>query len=409
MKNINPQKIKKNFPIFDGQPGLVYLDSASSSQTPRVVLDAMNEYYTGYRANIHRALYDASQRATNAYEQARKDIARFINAADEKEIIFTSGATASSNMLAGMLKTYLHLKAGDEIVTTIMEHHSNLLPLRKLAEEKKLTIRYITLTKDFELDMKQAEKLIISKTKIVSISLASNVLGTVNDIRRLALLAHKKGALMIADGTEAVGHIPVDVRALDCDFLFFSAHKMCGPTGIGILYGKKSFLEKMVPSVVGGGIVTKVTEKEISYKPTPERFESGTPNIAGAIGLGAAIRYLESIDMKAIHKHTATLTALAQKKLGTLPGITILSGKRAMGNSGIVSFVINGIHPHDISHLLSDRNIAVRAGHHCAMLLGNYLGYPATTRASFYLYNSKKDVDALIQAVKSAQKLFSQK
>lgn len=408
MKNINPQKIKKDFPIFDGQPNLVYLDSASSSQTPRVVLDAMNEYYTGYRANIHRALYDASQRATDSYERARKDIARFINAASEKEIIFTSGATASSNMLAGMLKTYLRLKAGDEIITTIMEHHSNLLPLRKLAEEKKLAIRYIGLTKDFELDMRQAERLITSKTKIVSISLASNVLGTVNDIKQLALLAHKKGAVMIADGTEAVGHIPVDVRALDCDFLFFSAHKMCGPTGIGILYGKKSFLEKMTPSVLGGGIVTKVTKTEILYKPTPERFESGTPNIAGAIGLGAAIHYLESIGMKAIHKHTATLTALAQKKLGALHGVTILSGKRTLGNSGIVSFVIDEMHPHDISHLLSDRNVAVRAGHHCAMLLGEHLGYPATTRASFYLYNSKKDVDVLIQAVKSAQKLFSQ-
>lgn len=241
MKKLNPQKIKKDFPIFDGQPNLVYLDSASSSQTPQSVLDSMNEYYTGYRANIHRALYNASQQATDAYEQARKDVARFINAASEKEIIFTAGATASSNMLVGMLKTYLHLKAGDEIVTTIMEHHSNLLPLRKLAEEKKLTIRYIGLTKNFELDTRQAETLITSKTKIVSISLASNVLGTVNNIKRLALLAHKKGAVMIADGTEAVGHIPVDVRALDCDFLFFSAHKMCGPTGIGILYGKKNF------------------------------------------------------------------------------------------------------------------------------------------------------------------------
>ncbi|MBI5005327.1 MAG: cysteine desulfurase [Candidatus Lloydbacteria bacterium] len=406
MKKLNPQKIKKDFPIFDGQPNLVYLDSASSSQTPQVVLDAMNEYYTGYRANIHRALYDASQRATNAYEEARKDIARFIGA-DEKEIIFTSGATASSNMLVGMLKQHLSLKAGDEIVTTVMEHHSNLLPLRKLAEEKKLTIRYITLTDDFELDMKQAKKCITAKTKIVSISLASNVLGTVNDIKRLGGLAHKQSAVMIADGTEAVGHLPVDVRALDCDFLFFSAHKMCGPTGIGILYGKKNLLEHMEPSVVGGGIVTKVTETEILYKPTPERFESGTPNIAGAIGLGSAIRYLESIGMKAIHAHTAKLTALAQKKLSLLPGVTVLSGKRHEGNSGIVSFVIEGMHPHDISHILAERNIAVRAGHHCAMLLGTHLGYPATTRASFYLYNSEKDVAALITAVKKAQKIFS--
>lgn len=406
MKKIDPQKIKKDFPIFDGQPDLVYLDSASSSQTPQVVLDAMNEYYTGYRANIHRALYDASQKASNSYEQARKDVARFIGV-DEKEIIFTAGATASSNMLIDMLSNYLSLKAGDEIVTTIMEHHSNLLPLRKLAKEKKLTLRYIELTDDFELNMKQAETLITSKTKIVSAALASNVLGTINNIKRLAELAHNHGAIMIADGTEAVGHIPVDARALDCDFLFFSAHKMCGPTGIGILYGKKSLLENMEPSVVGGGIVTKVTETEILYKPTPERFESGTPNIAGAIGLGAAIRYLESIDMKAIHAHTAKLTALAQKNLSKLSGVTVLSGKRLGGNSGIVSFVIRGMHPHDIAHMLAERNVAVRAGHHCAMLLGEYLGYPATTRASFYLYNNKKDVGTLIEAIKSAQKIFS--
>lgn len=406
MKKIDPQKIKKDFPIFDGQPDLVYLDSASSSQTPQAVLDAMNEYYTGYRANIHRALYDASQRATDAYEQARKDIARFINA-DEKEIIFTAGATASSNMLIGMLSNYLSLKAGDEIVTSIMEHHSNLLPLRKLALEKKLTLRYIELTDDFELDMKQAEKFITSKTKIVSISLASNVLGTVNDIKQLALLAHKQGALMIADGTEAVGHIPVDVRALDCDFLFFSAHKMCGPTGIGVLFGKKSLLENMEPSTVGGGIVTKVTKKDILYKPIPERFEAGTPNIAGVIGLGAAIRYLESIGMEVIHAHTAALTASAQKKLSALPRVTVLSGKNPRGNSGIVSFAIQGMHPHDISHILSEHNVAVRAGHHCAMLLGDYLGYPATTRASFYLYNSEKDIETFIEAVRKAQQIFS--
>jgi cysteine desulfurase/selenocysteine lyase len=406
MKKIDTQKIKKDFPIFDDQPNLVYLDSASSSQTPQVVLDAMNEYYTGYRANIHRALYDASERATNAYEQARKDTARFIGA-DEKEIIFTSGATASSNMLAGMLKQHLTLKAGDEIVTTITEHHSNLLPLRKLAKEKKLTIRYIPLTDDFELDMKKAKKYITSKTKIVSASFASNVLGTVNDIKQLATLARKQGAIMVADGTEAVGHIPVDVRALGCDFLFFSAHKMCGPTGIGILYGKKSLLEKMEPSVVGGGIVTKVTETEILYKAIPERFEPGTPNIAGAIGFRAAISYIESIGIKTIHARTAKLTTLAQKKLSKLHGVTVFSGSRPRGNSGIVSFVIDGIHPHDISHILAEQNVSVRAGHHCAMLLGEHLGYPATTRASFYLYNSEKDVDALIKGVKSAQKIFS--
>ena len=405
MKKLNTQKIKKDFVIFKNIQKIVYLDSAASSQTPSVVLDEMNQYYTGYRANIHRGIYELSQKATDAYENARKDVARFIGA-DKKEIIFTSGATHSSNMIAGMLCDFLKLKKGDEIVTTVMEHHSNLLPLRRIAEKTGAKIRYININNKDELDYKEAKKIITQKTKIVSITVASNVLGTVNNIRRIADISHRYKAFVIADATEAVGHIPINVSALDCDFLFFSAHKMCGPTGIGALYGKQELLEKLNPLFVGGGTVIKVNKEEIFYKPVPEKFEAGTPNIAGAIGFGAAARYLEKIGIKNIHSHIDNVTSYAINKLSKISSINIYTGKQKEKNSGIISFTLDGIHSHDISQILSDKNIAVRAGHHCAMILGEQLGVSSTTRASFYIYNTKKDVDKLVNGIKDIQKIF---
>jgi len=402
------EKIKKDFPIFKEHRNLVYLDNAASSQTPQCVLDAMNKYYISYRANIHRGMYSASEKATLEYERSRKVLADFIGAGKE-EIIFTSGATGSANMLAYCLEHSFDFKEGDEIITTIAEHHSNLVPLQELAHRKKMNIKCIPVDDSYNLDYKEAEKLITKKTKIVAIAHASNVLGTINDIEKIARLAHDVGALVIIDASKTAGHININVRELDADFLFFSGHKMCGPTGIGVLFGKKKHLEIMTPGFFGGGMVTDVCTTVAKWRETPLKFEAGTPNISGAVGLAEAVEYIKAIGLESIHKHESRLISYAIEKLGALPFVSIVCQKDPQKNTGVLSFSVNGIHGHDISEILARENIAVRSGLHCAEPLMHSLGISNLTRASIYMYNYKKDIDLLVQGVKKAYNIFYSK
>ena len=398
--------IKNDFPFFnEAGKHAVYLDSAASSQTPQVVLDEMNAYYMKFRANVHRGLYEASEAASIAYEEARARVAHFIGA-DSREVIFTAGATASSNMLMFMLEHSGVVTQGDEIVTTVSEHHASLIPLQEIAQRKSLQIKYIPI-QGMALDYAVAEKFITEKTKIVSVMLASNVTGAINDIARIAMLAHKVGALVICDATAAVGHIPVDVNELGIDFLYFSGHKMCGPTGIGVLWGKGIVLEKLAPGFYGGGGIEEVTLEQATFTGVPERFEAGTPNIAGAIGLGAAVDYLERIGMEHVRAHTVELTREVIARLKEIPGVRLITEEDASKNIGIVSFFVDSVHPHDMAEILGREGIAVRAGHHCAMPLHTFLGVPATVRASFYLYNTHADIEKLSAGIKKAKEIFN--
>ena len=405
----NLEQIRKDFPIFENYrkrfgKELIYLDSAASSQTPRQVIEAMDNYYTGYRSNVHRSPYTLGEEATLAYESARGAIAKFLNA-DSREIIFTHGATSGMNMLAYMLERELKLKAGDEILTTPTEHHSNIIPLQELARRTGATIRIMPL-KETGLDYEESKKMLGPEIKILSLALASNVLGTVYDVNRLIKVARKNGTVSIVDATKAAGHTQMDVRSMDCDFLFFSGHKMMGPTGIGVLYGRAELLEKLEPSFFGGGMVDDVDESVASYTGIPHRFEPGTPNIAGAIGMGAAIAYLENIGLSNIETHSRELVSYAVEKLGGIDGVRIYSETAPEKNIGIVSFDVAGIHPHDVAHILGEAGVSIRGGHHCAMPLMKRLGVSALCRASFYLYNDKGDVDALVGGVLKAKKIF---
>ena len=402
----NTLTFKNNFPFFAdaGREG-AYLDTAASSQTPQVVLDAMHAYYVSSRANVHRGLYRASEEASLAYEQARAKVAQFIGA-KPREIIFTSGATASSNMLVAMLEHSGMITAGDEIVTTIMEHHASLIPLQEVARRTSAHLKHIPI-QGLSLDVDTANNLITTKTKIVSVCLASNVTGEINDVARIAEMAHKVGALVICDATAAVGHMPVEVHALGVDALYFSGHKMCGPTGIGVLWVREELLEKLEPGVYGGGMVNSVTATSAIWKLIPERFEAGTPPIAEAIGLGTAIDYLTNIGVEQIRAHDEALGEEAIARLEKIPGVRVIAEKERGKNIGIVSFVIDGIHAHDVAYILGKEKVAVRAGHHCAMPLHTALGVVASTRASFYLYNTREDVDALIKGIATVQHIFS--
>jgi cysteine desulfurase/selenocysteine lyase len=412
MNRLDAITIKKDFSIFS-KNGFVYLDTAATSQTPRVVLEAMEAYYTGFRANIHRGVYQAGQSASVAYEDARAAVARFIGA-DKHEVIFTAGATAASNMLVAMLEHSkfqgLPLEEGDEIVTTAMEHHASLIPLQELARRHDLDLKHLPLADNsVALNYDVVEKFITQKTKIVSVILASNVTGVINDIRRVANAAHQVGALVICDATAAVGHIPVDVKAFDVDFLYFSGHKMCGPTGVGVLWGRGEILKKLEPGVYGGGIVDEVTLAHATWRGIPERFEAGTPNIAGAIGFGRAVEYIEKIGVGNIHAHSANLAGKAIRHLEKISGVRVITERDLTKNAGIVSFIVAGVHPHDVADIFGREGVAIRAGHHCAMpLVTDALGLPAVARASFYLYNTAKDVDALVRGVKKAQEIFGQ-
>lgn len=403
---MNIDVIRKDFPILKADGSSAYLDSAATSLTPEPVLEAMNEYYRTYRANIHRGLYKEAERATKEYEDARQEVAQFIGA-EKDEVIFTAGATHASNMLCYSLEQADFLEEGDEVVTTFMEHHALLLPLLVLAKRKKLLVRFVPLTAQFSLDYTKAEELITEKTKLVALTLVSNVLGTINNVAEIARLAHRVGACVVVDATAGVGHFPVNVHELDVDFLFFSGHKMCGPTGVGVLYGTKTELSKLRPSFLGGGIIEDVSCTSYELGSGPESFEAGTPNIAGVIGLKSAVEYIQKIGLENIQEHCQKMLEYAYTKIQALEGVTMYTPP-LQENAGILSFVVDHVHSHDMAEIAGNKGVAVRAGHHCALPLHKELNLVSTTRTSVYLYTTEKDIDALISSIKEAQTIFAQ-
>ena len=401
--------IRADFPSLDQEvhPGkrLVFLDSAASSQKPRQVIDAVSAYYEHDHANVHRGIHVLSERATSAYEGARNKVRDFINAASRREIIFTRNATESVNLVAATWGR-ANLKAGDVVVLSEMEHHSNLVPWQILAQEKGLTLRYIPVTDDGRLDQDAyATFLRDEPVKLVSVVHVSNVLGTVNPVKAMVAQAHAAGALLMIDGAQSVPHLAVDVQALDVDFLAFSGHKMAGPTGIGVLYGKRDLLEAMPPYMGGGDMIKRVTLEGSTWNDLPYKFEAGTPSIAQAVGLGAAVDYLSSLGMDNILAHERYVVDYALDRLSEVPGLTLYGPVPALRN-GVATFSLQDLHAHDVAQLLDAEGVAVRAGHHCTMPLHKRLGVPATARASFYMYNTREDVDTLIEAIYNARKVF---
>ena len=396
----SPSKIKKDFPIFTDS-NLVYLDNAATSQKPQAVLDAVDSLYKEANANVHRALYSLGSEATERFENSRKKVANFINA-NSKEIIFTSGTTESINLLARSLGNTL--KSGDEILISEMEHHSNIVPWQLAAKRTGASLRYLSIKKTGELDLSEPEKYFTKKTKIVSLTHMSNVLGTINPIKGLAKLAHNVGAIFIVDGAQGASHLPVNMKELDCDFYAFSGHKMLGPTGIGVLWGKTKLLEEMEPFMGGGEMINTVSMESSTWNDIPYKFEAGTPNFAQAVGLGAAIDYLENIGMEAIELHEKTLLNYALNKMNHMDGIRIHGSAKDRG--GVISFNVDGIHPHDLAQFLNEDNIAIRVGHHCAQPLLKTLGESATARLSFYIYNDENDVDKFCDSLKTIMGYF---
>ncbi|AOH56976.1 cysteine desulfurase [Peribacillus muralis] len=406
---MNPYEIRKLFPILDqevnGQP-LVYLDSAATSQKPAAVIEAIEQYYRGYNSNVHRGVHTLGTKATDAYEGAREKVRKFINASSTEEIIFTRGTTTSLNTVA---RSYggANVREGDEIVISYMEHHSNIIPWQQLAKEKGAVLKYLPLQEDGTISLDDVRATITDATKIVSIMQVSNVLGVINPVKEIAKIAHEHGAIMVVDGAQSTPHLKVDVRDLDCDFFAFSGHKMVGPTGIGVLYGKKELLEKMEPVEFGGEMIDFVGLHESTWKELPWKFEGGTPIITGAIGLGAAIDFLEEIGLDHIERHEHKLAAYAIEKMSAVEGLTIYGPKDAEKRAGVVTFNIDDVHPHDVATVLDADGIAVRAGHHCAQPLMKWLDVSSTARASFYLYNTEEDIDKLVSGLVKTKEYFS--
>ncbi|WCG35519.1 cysteine desulfurase [Companilactobacillus farciminis] len=402
------QKIRDDFPILkqriNGEP-LVYLDSAATSQKPQAVIDSVTNYYQTINANTHRSVYTLGQRATDEYELARKKVQRFIKAKSSKEVIFTKGTTDSLNLVAS---TYgeKNIQAGDEIVITYMEHHSNLIPWQQLALRKNAVLKYIELTSDGRLDMDDARSKITDKTKIVAVAHVSNVLGVTNDVQELAQIAHSHNAVIVIDGAQAAPHQPIDVQKIDADFYAFSGHKMLSPMGIGVLYGKKKLLEQMSPYQFGGEMINSVDKFDSTWSELPWKFEAGTQNVSGAIGLGKAIDYLNSLGMENIAEYEQELIDYALPKLLAIRGLTVYGPQDSTVHNGVISFDLNNLHPHDVATAFDMDGVAVRAGHHCAQPLMKYLGVVATVRASFYFYNTKADVDKLLQAIADTKEFF---
>ncbi|MDN4608821.1 cysteine desulfurase [Sporosarcina highlanderae] len=402
------KEIRKHFPILDqeinGHP-LVYLDSAATSQKPQQVIDALNDYYKFDNANVHRGVHTLGNRATDHYEGAREKVRKFINAKSTQEIIFMRGTTTALNTVA---QSYgrANVGEGDEIVITHMEHHSNIIPWQQLAKEKGAVLKYVDLEDDGTILLDKVREAVTDRTKIVSIMYVSNVLGTMNPIKEITEIAHAHGAVMVVDGAQAAPHLKLDVQDLDCDFLAFSGHKMCGPTGIGVLYGKKELLNNMEPVEFGGEMIDFVGLYESTWKELPWKFEGGTPIIAGAIGLGAAIDFLEEIGLDQIERHEHQLAAIAMEKMSAIEGLTIYGPKDPGARAGIVTFNLGNVHPHDVATVLDMNGIAVRAGHHCAQPLMKRLECSATARASFYVYNTEEDVDRLVEGLRIAKEYF---
>ena len=410
MVKLNTEKIKQDFPIFNqkiNDETLVYLDNAATSQIPKFVEEKVRDFNEKERANVHRGVHALGLRATNQYESSRQKVANFIGANNAKEVIFTSGCTDSLNLVAASFGEQ-NIQAGDEILVSIMEHHSNLLPWQQLAKRKQAKLNFIEINSDGLLDIENLKSKISSKTKIVALTHVSNVLGTINPIKELTDLAHEKGAIVVVDGAQAVGHFPIDVAELNVDFYAFSGHKMFAPTGIGVLYGKKDLLDKMPPYRLGGEMIANVTREGATWAEVPYKFEAGTPNIAGAIGLGAAIDYLQSLDFELIQKHEQELTSYALEKLKNVLGLTIYGPQKSNGRIGVISFNLKNIHPHDLATALDLNGIEVRAGHHCAQPLMASLDTESTVRASLSIYNTKDDIDKLVSSLHEAKEFFSE-
>ena len=396
---MNSQKIKKDFPIFQTNPKLVYLDNAATTQKPTTVISAIAEHYAYRNANIHRGIYKLSEEATACYEEARTKVARFISAPNARNIAFTRNATEAINLVAhGFLKP--RLKASDEILLTTMEHHANIVPWHMIAKDKKAKLKFANITKDGQLDEADLKRKITGKTKIIAVAHASNVLGTINDVRKITRFACAKNIPVLIDGAQAVPHFPVDVSKIGCAFYAFSGHKLLAPTGIGALYISEKRLAETGPFLGGGDMVKSVSEKEVMFQDAPARFEAGTPAIEATIALGTAIDYLEKIGMKNIEKHERELSEFALSELRKIPGITIYGPGDTKKRTGLVSFNLARAHPHDLASLLDEENIAVRAGHHCAQPLHQALGVSATLRMSFYIYNTRDDIKKACAALK---------
>ena len=399
--SFSPQVEKKKFPIFE-KSDLIYLDNAATTHKPSIVLDTVNKLYKEANANVHRAIYDLGNKSTMLYEDSRKKVSDFINAYSEKEIVFTSGTTESLNLLAYSLSKTL--KKDDEILISEMEHHSNIVPWQIIAKNTGAKLNYIPVNETGELDLTNHQDYFNSKTKIVSITHMSNVLGTINPLKFLAKMTHKVGALFIVDGAQGVPHMNVDIKDINCDFYVFSGHKMVAPTGIGVLWGKYNLLNDMEPFMGGGEMIDKVTLKESTWNEVPYKFEAGTPNFAQAVGLGAAIDYLSEIDIKSIAKHESELTQYALNKLKKVNNIKIHGSSKNRG--GVISFNIMKLHSHDLAQFLNEENIAIRVGHHCAQPLLENLGETSTARISFYLYNDESDIEKFCKALTKIQTYF---
>ena len=403
---LDVERVRADFPILGRQVRgrrLAYLDSAATAQKPLVVVDAVRDFYLTSNANIARSVHQLGEEATAAYERTREVVRRFINAGSADEIVFTAGTTASLNLVAQAWGAAT-LQAGDEIVLTLMEHHSNIVPWQMVAHRAGAVLRVVPLAPDGSLDMDAYRGLLTSRTRIVALSHVSNVLGTVNPVAELTDLAHRAGAVVVVDGAQAVPHLPVDVRALDCDFYAFSGHKLYGPTGIGVLYGRKKLLDRMPPWQGGGGMIETVTFEATTWAPPPTRYEAGTPPIAEAVGLMAAIGYLQQIGFDAIREHEEELLAYAAARLAEIPGLRLFGA--APGKIGVLSFVLGEIHPHDLGTILDANGVSVRAGHHCCQPLMKHLKLPATVRASLGVYNTREDVDQLVAGLEEARTRF---
>ena len=405
---VDSYALRNDFPIFKKKINgkeLVYLDNASTTQKPYSVIDSITDFYTNYNSNIHRAVYQLAEEATELYEQSREKIANFINVRPE-EIVFTRNTTESINLIAHSWARS-NLKKDDSVVITELEHHSNIVPWQILCQEIGTRLEYVGIDENGFLDLEHMKKLISSKkVKLVSLSHMSNVLGTIVPIEGIIKVAHEHGIPVIVDGAQSVPHMPVNVKNMDCDFLVFSAHKMLGPTGVGVLYAKKEFLEKMRPFMGGGDMIKEVFKFHTNYNDVPYKFEAGTPNIADVVGFGAAIDYLEKIGMENIRRHEISLTDYALESILALKYVTVYGPRDPKYRGGVISFNIADIHPHDLATIMNDHGIAIRSGHHCAQVLMQRLDVPATSRASFYIYNTKEEIDKFINAIKEAGRIF---
>jgi cysteine desulfurase/selenocysteine lyase len=400
---IDGTRVRADFPILireseHGGPRLTYLDSAASSQKPQVVIDALRDYYETTNSNIHRGVYDLSEAATTAYEEARQTIAGFINARSSREVVFVRNTTEGINLVANSWGR-ANLNAGDLVVVTELEHHSNLVPWQLIAAERGVTIEAVRVLPDGTLDLDHYTELLAREPKLVAVTHVNNSLGTVNPVGRMIAQAHAVGAITVIDGAQSVPHMATDVQDLDCDFLVFSGHKMLGPMGAGVLYGKRQLLEAMPPFLGGGGMIRKVGIQSSTWADIPARFEAGTPDVADAIGLATAVRYLDGLNMDRVWDHGVLITEYALEQMATVPGLTIHGPGVTQERSAAISFSMDGVHPHDVAAILNEDGVAVRAGHHCNQPLMDALGLVATTRASFYLYNDGEDVDRLVRSL----------